>query len=46
MDEDGYICLTDFGVSKQLLGKLQLATTFCGTHQYMAPEVIEGSGTN
>ncbi len=37
--EKGYVKLTDFGLSK--LTKVdEVANTFCGTPEYMAPEVI------
>lgn len=39
MDEDGYICLTDFGIAKDLT-KTEMATTFCGTFAYMSPEIV------
>jgi serum/glucocorticoid-regulated kinase 2 len=38
-DEEGYIKLTDFGLAKFLPNK-ELATTFCGTALYMAPETV------
>jgi len=42
MDEKGYISLTDFGMAKVL--KEGVATTFCGTPEYLAPEIIKESG--
>ncbi len=36
-DEKGYLKLTDFGLAKYLPDN-QLATTFCGSALYMAPE--------
>ena len=39
MDEDGYLCLTDFGLAK-LLESCGTASDFCGTAEYMAPEVL------
>ena len=45
MDEDGYICLTDFGLAKILKDDAQ-AYSFCGTPEYLAPEVILGKGHN
>jgi len=39
MDTDGYVCLTDFGIAKDLT-KSETATTFCGTFAYMSPEII------
>lgn len=40
--EDGYIKLADFGLAK-LLGE-DLANSFCGTPEYLSPEMINGSG--
>jgi len=40
---DGHIKMTDFGISKAgLAGKNDRTTTFCGTPEYLAPEVIKG----
>lgn len=36
MDEKGNISLTDFGMAK-LLNEDELAKTFCGTPEYLAP---------
>jgi len=41
LDHLGNIALTDFGLSKQNIDKTA-ATTFCGTSEYMAPELVEG----
>lgn len=38
-DADGHIKLTDFGLSKEL-GCDKTAQTFCGTPDYLAPEII------
>lgn len=43
MDEEGYLQITDFGVSKHLKDK-ERAMTFCGTPEYLSPEVIVGEG--
>jgi hypothetical protein len=37
LDADGHIKLTDFGLAKAIPGH---ATTFCGTHHYLAPEIV------
>lgn len=34
--------LTDFGLSKQFAGKDAKTNTFCGTAEYLAPEVLTG----
>jgi len=39
LDSSGYIKLTDFGFSKQLTAD-ERAWTFCGTPEYVAPEII------
>jgi len=43
MDEDGYICLTDFGLAKILEANEQ-AYSFCGTPEYLAPEILDEKG--
>ena len=43
MDEDGYICLTDFGLAK-ILENNEKAYSFCGTPDYLAPEILAETG--
>ncbi|EAY08937.1 AGC family protein kinase [Trichomonas vaginalis G3] len=38
-DAEGHIKLTDFGLSKSLIDS-ESTSTFCGTSEYLAPEVI------
>ena len=38
----GHIALTDFGLSKQNVKTEAGATTFCGTAEYIAPELLRG----
>ena len=45
IDEDGYLKLIDFGMAKVLHGD-EKATSFCGTPEYLAPEIITGEGHN
>ena len=45
LDADGHISLTDFGLSKQPLEEPTPKTySFCGTVEYMAPEVVNRKG--
>jgi len=43
MDDDGHVCLTDFGMAKKLAPE-EKTKSFVGTPEYLAPEVIEGKG--
>ena len=43
MDENGYLRLTDFGMAKKL-GDNEKAMSFCGTPEYLAPEIITMEG--
>jgi serine/threonine protein kinase len=45
MDQDGYIRLTDFGLSKSI-ELSEDAYTYCGTPEYLAPEMINRAGHN
>ena len=45
LDEKGYAKLTDFGLAK-FIESNEKALTFCGTPEYLAPEVILGKGHN
>ncbi|KAE9555456.1 hypothetical protein FO519_001311 [Halicephalobus sp. NKZ332] len=40
LDQDGHIKLTDFGLSKELKEQ-RIANSYCGTIEYMAPEVVK-----
>jgi len=44
LDREGHVCLTDFGLSKQDIPDNTSAHSFCGTPEYLAPEVIKKSG--
>ena len=46
IDSDGHIKLTDFGLSKQFFPSEDKAFSFCGTPEYLAPEILTGSGHN
>ena len=44
LDQEGHICLCDFGLSKEFLAQDvdKRTYSFCGTIEYMAPELIQG----
>jgi len=45
LTDEGHICMTDFGLCKEGLFKPEDRTeTFCGTPEYLAPEVLVGQG--
>lgn len=44
LDNQGHVRLTDFGLSKRFTQDGEQATTFCGTPEYLAPEVVMGLG--
>jgi serine/threonine protein kinase len=43
VDEDGYLKLIDYGLAKNV-SEGQLATSYCGTPEYIAPEMVDGTG--
>ena len=43
LDINGHIKLTDFGLSKKTLTNRK-TYSFCGTPEYLAPEIIQGIG--
>lgn len=43
MDDLGNVYLTDFGMAKNIKSD-ELLMTFCGTPEYLSPEVIRGFG--
>jgi len=44
LDEVGHVCLTDFGLSKEMVTTANAAKTFCGTPEYLAPEILQNVG--
>lgn len=45
VNEDGYLLLADFGLAKQI-AKDAMTQSFCGTPEYLAPEIIWNEGHN
>lgn len=43
LDDGGHVCLTDFGLAKEVEADLK-THTFCGTPEYLAPEIVQGQG--
>eukprot|EP01112_Ceratiomyxa_fruticulosa_P018548 TRINITY_DN594_c0_g1_i1.p1 TRINITY_DN594_c0_g1~~TRINITY_DN594_c0_g1_i1.p1 ORF type:complete len:439 (+),score=108.18 TRINITY_DN594_c0_g1_i1:321-1637(+) len=45
LTNEGHICMTDFGLCKEgLFSPEDRTETFCGTPEYLAPEVLAGQG--
>ncbi|XP_060061132.1 ribosomal protein S6 kinase alpha-2 isoform X2 [Erinaceus europaeus] len=44
LDEEGHVKITDFGLSKEAIDRDKRAYSFCGTIEYMAPEVVNRRG--
>ena len=47
LDLEGHVRLTDFGLSKEAVtgaGAVGGTKTFCGTPEYLAPEILENKG--
>lgn len=43
LDYNGHIALCDFGLCKQNMTENDTTTTFCGTPEYLSPEIIQGA---
>ena len=42
LTKDGHLKLTDYGLSKLILDDKPFVSTYIGTFEYMAPEVLSG----
>ncbi|KAL3070102.1 hypothetical protein niasHS_015529 [Heterodera schachtii] len=40
LDREGYVKLADFGLCKEGMGPFDKTSTFCGTPEFLAPEVL------
>ncbi|VDO36183.1 unnamed protein product [Haemonchus placei] len=43
LDKDGFVKLADFGLCKEGMGPSDKTSTFCGTPEFLAPEVLTES---
>lgn len=46
LDYTGHIALCDFGLCKLNMKDSDMTNTFCGTPEYLAPEILNGQGYN
>ena len=44
LDVDGHVKITDFGLSKQILKPKDRSFSFCGSPEYMSPEMLTEQG--
>ncbi|KAF9922416.1 hypothetical protein FBU30_007452 [Linnemannia zychae] len=44
LSSQGHIVLVDFGLCKQNVTEDERTHTFCGTTEYLAPEIVKGAG--
>ena len=44
LDHEGHVRITDFGLAKDAMELKDQTHTFCGTPDYLAPEIIRQTG--
>lgn len=44
LDAEGHVRIADFGLSKPNMGERDVAYSFCGSPEYMAPEMLKKEG--
>lgn len=44
LDIDGHVCIIDFGLSKFLENSRERSFSFCGSPEYMSPEMLQKQG--
>jgi len=44
LNNEGHVVLTDFGLAKTSISNATPTYTFCGTPEYLAPEILKGQG--
>lgn len=44
LDNQGHVRIADFGLSKPNMGGRDVAYSFCGSPEYMAPEMLRKEG--
>jgi len=44
LDSEGHVRITDFGLAKDAMDVTDMTQTFCGTPDYLAPEIIRQTG--
>lgn len=44
LDIDGHVRITDFGLSKEGIGEKVQSYSFCGSPEYMSPEMLKAAG--
>lgn len=43
LDQDGHVKLADFGISRLNFGEKERSSSFCGSPEYMSPEMLKAS---